>query len=272
MEGYQLNRNERPIGVFDSGVGGLTVVNKLRMLLPHENIVYVGDTKRNPYGSRTPEEILMYTRDILRFMKKQQVKLVAIGCNTVTAVAYDTIIHETSYPLIGMSRGIQTAMEISAKKKIAVFATKLTISNHSHQKIASEIDPEIEIVEQACPALANLIERGILSGKAIMEPLRTYTAPVVASGADTAIFGCTHFPFIQPLFEALCGDGIAFVDPAHEMALQTLEVLKRDDLLNYNPAPGYLRLCFTAEPERGSHLAEHLIPANEFSSETISLV
>lgn len=265
-----MDRNKQPIGVFDSGVGGLTVVNKLRMLLPHENIIYVGDTKRNPYGSRTPSEIISYTRDILHYMTAQGVKLVAIGCNTVTAVAYDTVRSEVTYPLIGMSRGIATAREITTTKKIAVFATELTIANHSHKKIAAAIDPEIEIVEQACPALANLIERGVLSGNEILEPLKAYTAPVIASGADTAIFGCTHFPFIQPLFEELCGDSIAFVDPAHEMALQTLDVLKKDNLLNDDTENGYLKLCFTAEPERGGRLAEHLIPSNEFSVEKIS--
>ena len=241
------------------------------MLLPHENIIYVGDTKRNPYGTRTPEEILTYTRDILRFMTAQGVKLVAIGCNTVTAVAYDTVVQEVPYPLIGMSRGLRTAREISATKKIAVFATPLTIANHSHRKVAAAMDPDIEIVEQSCPALANLIERGVLDGPEIREPLKRYTEPVLHSGADTAIFGCTHFPFVQPLFEELCGDSIAFVDPAHEMALETLDVLKKDGLLNRQPEPGTLRLCFTAESGRGSRLAQHLIPANEFTAEEISL-
>lgn len=266
-----MEKTKQPIGVFDSGVGGLTVVNKLRMLLPHENIVYVGDTKRNPYGSRSAAEILRFSREILQFMTAQHVKLVAIGCNTATAVAYDTIRHEVPYPVIGMSRGIQTAMDISSSKKIAVFATDLTIANHSHRQIAAAMDPDITIVEQACPALAGLIERGVLSGEEIMKPLRQYTAPVVQSGADTAIFGCTHFPFIQPLFEELCGDGIVFVDPAHEMALQTLEVLKKDNLLNKSAEPGYLRLCFTAAPERGKALASHLIPPNEFTVEEIAL-
>ena len=207
-----MEGNSRPIGVFDSGVGGLTVAAKLRMLLPHEDIVYVGDTKRNPYGTRTPEEIIAYTRDILHFMTEQHVKVVAIGCNTATAAAYDTVVKEVDYPLIGMSRGLKTAREISATQKIAVFATPLTIANHSHRKVAEAMDGHIEIVEQACPALANLIERGVLDGPEIRGPLKQYTEPVLRSGADTAIFGCTgHFPFIQPLFEEFCGDSIAFV-------------------------------------------------------------
>ncbi len=265
-----MDRNRQPIGVFDSGVGGLTVVSKLRMLLPHENIIYIGDTKRNPYGSRTPEEILTFTREILHFLTKCNVKLVAVGCNTVTAAAYDTVKNEVPYPLIGMSKGIYTANEISIKKKIAVFATELTIARHWHKKMAAAMDPQIEIVEQACPELANLVERGVLSGEKVLAPLRRYTAPVIASGADTAIFGCTHFPFLRSLFEDLCGDSMAFVDPAHEMVLQTVQVLKKSGLFNEDHLPGYLRLCFTAEARRGAKLAEHLIPVNEFSVEEIS--
>jgi len=123
--------------------------------------------------------------------------LVAIGCGTITATSYDTVKHEVDYPVIGMSRGLYTAMATSNKKKIAVFATPLTIANHSHKKMAAQIDPKIEIVEQACPVLANLVERGILSGEEVMKPLRQYTAPIVASGVDTAILGCTHYPFVQ---------------------------------------------------------------------------
>ncbi|MCH4178726.1 MAG: glutamate racemase [Megasphaera sp.] len=266
-----MDKKRQPIGVFDSGVGGLTVVNKLRKLLPYENIVFLGDSKRNPYGSRSKEELLRFSREILHFLTEQQVKLVAIGCNTVTASVYDIIRNETAFPLIGMSRGIQTAREISLKKKIAVFATDVTIANHVHRNMAAQLDPEIEIIEQACPGIADCVEQGKLQGPEIMSLLRKYTAPVLASGADTAIFGCTHYPFVQPLFEELCGDKIVFVDPAHEMSLQTLEILKKDSLLNHDRLPGYLRLCFTAEAERGARLAEHLIPANEFTVEKIEL-
>ena len=266
-----MDKTTLPIGVFDSGVGGLTVVNKLRMLLPHENIVYLGDTKRNPYGERTKAEIFQFTRDLLGFMTQVNVKLVAIGCGTITATSYDTVKHEVNYPVIGMSRGLHTAMATSNKKKIAVFATPLTIANHSHKKMATQIDPEIEIVEQACPALANLVERGVLFGEEVMKPLRQYTEPIIASGVDTAILGCTHYPFVQPLFEQLCGEHMVFVDPAHEMALETLDVLKKAHLLNESPEQGYLRLCFTAEEERGAALAQHLIPAHEFTVEKVSL-
>lgn len=266
-----MDRNALPIGVFDSGIGGLTVVNKLRMMLPHENIVYLGDTNRNPYGERSVAEIFDFTRDLLRFMTQQPVKLVAIGCNTITATAYETVKHEVPYPLIGMSRGLHTAMATSIKKKIAVFATPLTIENHSHKKMAASLDPHISIVEQACPALAGMVERGILSGEELMGHLKEYTAPVIASGADTAIFGCTHYPFVQPLFEALCGENIVFIDPAHEMAMETLDVLKREHLLNNSTDRGYTRLCFTAEAERGGRLAQHLMPPQEYTIEEVSL-
>ena len=135
-----MDKSKLPIGIFDSGVGGLTVVNKLRMLLPHENIIYVGDTKRNPYGSRTAAEILSYTRDILRFMSAQSVKLVAIGCNTVTATVYPQLMQEVPYPLIGMSKGIKTAQKISAGGTIAVFATELTIAPPRAQYNSNDIN------------------------------------------------------------------------------------------------------------------------------------
>lgn len=265
-----MERNTQPIGVFDSGVGGLTVASKLHMLLPHENIIYVGDTKRNPYGPCTIEQIRHYTTDILRFLTKEHVKLAAIACNTITSVAYEMAVQQCDYPVIGMSRGLHTAMDISNKKKIAVFATKVTIDSHNHKMMAAQMDPDVTIVEQACPALASLIERGVLGGEEIMEPLREYVEPVIASGADTAIFGCTHYPFIQPLFEELSND-IVFVDPAHEMALEILEALKKEDRLSSRAEPGSLRLCFTAEAERGGHLARHLLPDNEFTVEEISL-
>lgn len=267
-----MDKSKLPIGIFDSGVGGLTVVNKLRMLLPHENIIYVGDTKRNPYGSRTAAEILSYTRDILRFMSAQSVKLVAIGCNTVTATVYPQLMQEVPYPLIGMSKGIKTAQKISAGGTIAVFATELTIANHSHKKAAAAWDPGLKIIEQPCPELAGLIERGYLQGTKIMAPLQKYLAPVLQTQADTAIFGCTHFPFIQPLFEMLSQDRLAFVDPAHEMALEVLEVLKKADLLNRNSHSGTLQLCFTDATERGGMLAAQLIPKHEFSVQKIRLI
>jgi len=266
-----MELNKLPIGVFDSGVGGLTVAGKLRTLLPNENIVYVGDTRRNPYGSCTPQEIIGYTEEILHFLERQPVKMAAIACNTITSAAFHVVSGAYPFPIIGMSRGLRTAMDTSAKKKIAVFATNITIQSHSHKLLARSMDPDVAIIEQACPALANLIERGILSGDVITEPLRQYVAPVVASGADTAILGCTHYPFIRSLFEQMCGDDIVIIDPAHEMALETLDVLKRQQLLNTDQRPGQLRLCFTAEAERGGQMARHLLPEHEYTTEEISL-
>ena len=266
-----MDKNSLPIGVFDSGVGGLTVASKLRMLLPDEKIIYVGDTKRNPYGICTYDQITQYTLDILRFLDRQPVKMAAIACNTITAASLDAVLGHVDYPLIGMSRGLHTAIDISPKKKIAVFATKVTIESHSHKQMAARMNPDITVVEQACPALANLIERGVLYGEEIMAPLREYVRPVVESGADTAILGCTHYPFIQPLFEKLCGDDIVIIDPAHEMALETLEVLKKNHLLKTDHLPGQMHICFTAQAKRGGKLAQRLLPSHEFTVEEISL-
>ena len=265
-----MDRKAQPIGVFDSGVGGLTVASKLHTLLPNEDIVYLGDTKRNPYGPRTREEIRQFLIEILAFLDKQKVKVAAIACNTMTALGPDIAAAYEAYPVIGMSRGLRTAKAITMKKKVAVLATVATINSHSHKNAAAQVMPDITIVEQSCPALANLIERGILEGKEIMGPIQEYMAPVTASGADTAIFGCTHYPFVKTLFEQV-NQHIAFVDPAHEMALDVLGRLKKEQALNPSKEKGTVRLCFTAEAERGASLARHLLPENEFTVEEVSL-
>ena len=159
-----MEGNSRPIGVFDSGVGGLTVAAKLRMLLPHEDIVYVGDTKRNPYGTRTPEEIIAYTRDILHFMTEQHVKVVAIGCNTATAAAYDTVVKEVDYPLIGMSRGSRRPEKSVRPKKLPSSPRPYDCQSQPPQGRRA-MDGHIEIVEQACPALAKPYRTGASSNR-----------------------------------------------------------------------------------------------------------
>lgn len=265
-----MNTNTQPIGVFDSGVGGLTVLSKLHSLLPNENFVYVGDTKRNPYGPRTIEEIQQFTAEILSYLESQHVKLAAIACNTMTAVAPSVYMDYGPYPVIGMSKGLHTAMDSSSNKKIAVFATLATIHSHCHKIYAAAMDPEITVIEQACPKLAALIEHGVLSGNEIMEALQGYVKPAIEAGADTAIFGCTHYPFIVNLFEQACSH-MVFVDPAHETSLDVLEQLKKDDALNTSEEPGTVRLCFTAEPERGERLAEYLLADHDFTVEEISL-
>ena len=265
-----MDRNKQAIGVFDSGVGGLTVASKLHTLLPHENIIYVGDTKRNPYGPRSKAEIMKFASEILTFLDHQDIKLAASGCNTMTALAADVLDSHEAYPVIGMSRGLHTASDTSTNKKIAVFATQATIDSHSHKKMAEKIAPDITIIEKACPALAGLVEQGVLQGEEILAPLHEYVQPVIEAGADTAIFGCTHYPFVQNLFEELCPH-IVFVDPAHEMALDVLDALKENGTLNMADEPGHLRLCFTAEAERGRKLAKHILPENEFTVEEISL-
>ena len=184
-----MERNRQPIGVFDSGVGGLTVVNKLRMLLPHENIIYVGDTKRNPYGSRTPEEIFSYTRDILRFMseKRGQARRYRLqyrnGRGLRDGAERSAVSPHRHEPRHSYGPGNQRQ-----EKNRRLRDGFDDCQSQPLKKMAAAIDPDIEIVEQACPALANLVERGVLSGEEIMEPLRRYTAPVIASGADTANF------------------------------------------------------------------------------------
>lgn len=165
-----------------------------------------------------------------------------------------------------MSRGLHIQLRtLVLIRKLPYLPCQATIDSHSHKKMAEKIAPDITIIEKACPALAGLVEQGVLQGEEILAPLHEYVQPVIEAGADTAIFGCTHYPFVQNLFEKELCPHIVFVDPAHEMALDVLDALKENGTLNMADEPGHLRLCFTAEAERGRKLAKHILPENEFT-------
>lgn len=266
-----MSKRSLPIGVFDSGVGGITVASKLKELFPHEDFIYVGDTKRNPYGPRPVEEILKFSLEIAKYLERKSIKLGVIACNTITVISLEAIRKAVNYPVIGVSRGIKTAAALNKNKKVAVMATQATINSHSHRQAAAAEYPELTIVEQACPALAHLIEMGKLSGEEILEPIREYLVPVMEAGVDTAVLGCTHFPFVQTLMEEVSHHKIAFVDPAMETALKVQALLEKEQLLNPQQKIGSMELCFTAGAERGGKLAGILIPAGSYSVKEIFL-
>ena len=266
-----MDKQTLPIGIFDSGVGGLTVMSKLKVLLPHENFIYVGDTKRNPYGSRTTEEIIKFSLEIIRYLEQQPVKMAVIASNVISDAALTAINEIVRFPVIPMSSGLRTAIDISPKKKIAVLANEVTINSHSHKLLAAEIDPKIEIIEQSCPLLTNLIETDVLNSDLLLQIVREYLEPVWESGADTVVFGNTHFPFIKKLMEAESREDIVFVDPAYEMAKETMHVLSKRNLANLQRTPGVVQLRFTASASRGGAFANRIIPASEYMVKEIQL-
>lgn len=194
-----------PIGVFDSGIGGLTVVKELIRLLPGENIIYFGDTARTPYGCRPPTEILAFMNEILHFFTEQEVKMAVVACNTMTALGMDIAKKHYPFMLVGVNTGIHAAMAVSRNKKIGVIATQATVDSGKHRQAAEAIDPEATVYLQPCPKFVPLIEQEQFEGALIEEAALEYLLPLKKAQVDTLVLGCTHYPFIQQLISRIMG-------------------------------------------------------------------
>lgn len=265
------DKSSRPIGIFDSGVGGLTVMTVLKNKFPNEDFLYVGDTLNNPYGNRSDEEITELSLKIADYLTANDVKLAVVACNTITVVAFDEICKHTNYPVLGICKGVHTAIDISPKKKIGIMATMATINSHKHKQVAEAMNPKVQIFEQPCSDFAHLIETGHINDHIIDEKVTEYLDPLIDAGVDTIILGCTHFPFLKKLMERKTGNDIVYVDPAYETAAELQRVLTDQKLFNPQRTKGKLDLRFTANSEQASRLASLLLPPKEFSISSIKL-
>ncbi|SDE56421.1 glutamate racemase [Sporomusa acidovorans] len=238
-----------PIGIFDSGLGGLTVVREVLSLLPGEDIIYFGDTARTPYGSRPPAEILGFMQEILTFFSAQKVKMAIVACNTMTALGLEQAKTKFPFLLIGVNNGAEAALHVSRNKRIGVIATEATINSGKHAKALKDKDSLVTVYPQACPQFVPLIEQEKLSGPEIEHAAREHLAPLAEGGIDTLILGCTHYPFISPLISDIMGSGVTLVDPARETAAQARTELARHNKLATR-SQGTVQLCFSADLKR----------------------
>ena len=212
-----------PIAVFDSGVGGLTVVREIMRNLPDERIVYFGDTARVPYGSKSKNTVIRYSRQIVHFLETQQVKAIVIACNTASALALDTIEKEIDLPIIGVVKpGAQMAVETTQNKRVGVIATESTIQSGLYQQLITEADPAITVYGKPCPLFVPLVENGrVHRGDIVIETVtREYLAPLKDAGVDTLILGCTHYPFLTGAIRRIVGRGPEILDGSHGVAMQ----------------------------------------------------
>lgn len=246
--------DKAPIGVFDSGIGGLTVVKELVNLMPNEHFIYFGDTARTPYGSRSPAEILEFMHQILRFFSSEQVKLAVVACNTMTSLGLDEARQEYPFHLVGVNTGIRSALSVSRTKNIGVIATQATVASGKHGKACSAIDPAATVFPQACPKLVPLIEQGMLSGEEMEKALVEYLTPLKEANVDSLILGCTHYPLVTPVVSSILGPEVAIIDPAKDTAEDTRNLLVQHGLLAQE-GPGSVRFCFSADLDRARRLA-----------------
>lgn len=229
---YELQKGA-PIGVFDSGVGGLTVVREIMRQLPNERIVYFGDTARVPYGSKSKDTVTRFSRQIVRFLEMQEVKTIVVACNTASAYALDEIEQEIALPMIGVVRpAVKVAAETTKNGKIGVIATQATVSSQVYSTYIKEIMPDMEVIGKACPLFVPLVEEGLLEDPVTDEIARRYLLELVDTGIDTLILGCTHYPLIRSTIGRVVGDGVTLVNPAYETARELKEMLGRMELLN----------------------------------------
>lgn len=246
--------DNRPIGVFDSGIGGLTVVKELRALMPAEDLIYFGDTARTPYGSRPPAEILQFMQEILCFFAAQDVKMAVVACNTMTALGLEMSRKHFPFPLVGVNTGIRLSLMLTKNKRIGVIATQATIASGKHGKVAKEVDPSAAIYPVACPKLVPLVESGRMEGFEAEAAAREYLQPLAEAKIDTLILGCTHYPLLNNTIRKILGPNVTLVNPARETAIDALHLLKKHQRLADN-RQGTTRLCFSADLERVTKLS-----------------
>jgi glutamate racemase len=231
---------EAPIGVFDSGVGGLTVAREIMRNLPNERIVYFGDTARVPYGSKSKETIIRFSQQIIRFMRTQEVKAIVIACNTASALALDTVEQELDIPIIGVVKpGARVAATTTRNGRIGVIGTESTINSHMYRRLIQEYDPNITVYGKACPLFVPLVEEGWLKDPVTKEVARRYLEELLAQDIDTLILGCTHYPLLRSLVAEIVGDRVTLVNPAYETAKDLERLLAQQGIANPGEkAPG----------------------------------
>lgn len=227
------NKNAAPVGVFDSGVGGLTVAREIMRQLPNENLVYFGDTARVPYGSKSRDNIIRYSRQIIHFLKTKGVKAIVIACNTASALALDVVREESDIPIIGVVEpGARAALQITQTKKIGVIGTEATVQSAMYGKIIKGLDPTVSVIGKACPLFVPLVEEGFAKHKVTEEIIDYYLASMKESDIDSLILGCTHYPLLRSRIRAYLGDKIQLVNPAYEAAMDLKYILKESGMEN----------------------------------------
>lgn len=241
------------IGVFDSGVGGLTVLRELYRLLPNESILYFGDTARLPYGNRSQAEILQFVREILTWMSQQGAKMVIMACNTSSALALETVRSEFNLPILGIILpGARAAVQQG--RRIGVIATPATAASNAYRRAIHEIDPTVQVWQVGCPAFVPLIEQNRIHTRDTYEIAREYLAPLLEQQIDTLVYGCTHYPHLAPVLKAILPRTVQTVDPAAHLVAAIARELDMLGLRNTS-APQPTRFCVSGDPHQFAELS-----------------
>ncbi|MGI5912837.1 MAG: glutamate racemase [Syntrophomonadaceae bacterium] len=231
--------DSRPIGIFDSGVGGLTVVRSLIEKLPLENFIYFGDTAHVPYGNKSEQELMYYAREIISFLLKQEVKAIIVACGTHSSITLPRLMYNYSIPIIGVvDAAAICAAGTTSNGKIGVAATQATVKSQAYTNVLLKLNPDYKVYEVACPDFVPLVESGKLEGGETLQAVADYLGYLLDFGIDTLVLGCTHYPFLLGIIEKYVGEEVNVIDPSCKTVEQVKDILLYKGLLNsYNPTP-----------------------------------
>lgn len=239
----------KAIGIFDSGVGGLTVLKEILKALPQEDTIYLGDTARVPYGTKSPETVTRYSREIASFLVKHDIKLLVVACNTASAVSLEALKKEFSIPIVGVIEpGAKRAAAVTKTGKIGVIGTAGTIKSSAYAKAIKRIRPDVEVMTRACPLFVPLAEEGWVDNEVARLTARLYLQDLRDQGVDTLVLGCTHYPLLKGIIGEVMGTGVTLVDSAEETTNTVAEILRREKLMRPNSERGNQHYYVTDVP------------------------
>jgi glutamate racemase len=251
--------SQSPIGVFDSGLGGLSVVREIRLRLPHEELVYIADSAYCPYGGRTLEEIRERSVAVTEALLEHNAKLIVIACNTASGAAIDHLRHSFTVPIVGLEPALKPAALSSKSGRIAVLATPATLRTERFHRLIDKHGAEVEVLRIPCPGFVELVESGEIAGEKAMAKIGEVLEPLRDTGVDRVVLGCTHYPFLRESIAAVVGDGVEILDSGAAVARQVERVLKEKHLLSDSREAGQLTLYTTGDPDTVESVAQRLL-------------
>ena len=256
----KTEQEKLPIGIFDSGVGGLTVFREIISLLPGEDIIYLGDTARVPYGTRSPQTVIKYSQEITGFLLRQGIKLLVVACNTSSAVSLPSLQQQNEIPVIGVIEpGARWAAEVTQNKRVGVIGTEGTVKSRAYEQAIHGIDQEITVIARACPLFVPLAEEGWIDNQVTRLTAQHYLRPLCEDGIDTLVLGCTHYPLLEGIIREITGDGVFLINSAKETAKEVKRILQEKGINTPEDRVGSYTFYVTDNAERFIQVGERFL-------------
>ena len=267
-----ISNSTAPVGVFDSGVGGLTVAREIMRQLPCENIVYFGDTARVPYGSKSKNNIIRFSEQIIRFLKTKGVKAIVIACNTASALALEAVQEETDIPILGViAPGARAAVQATENGIIGVAGTEATIQSEMYTRVIRKMDPGAVVIGKPCPLFVPLVEEGFAKHRITEEVIDIYLADMKKTDIDTMILGCTHYPLLRSRIKAYFGEKVHIVNPAYETAMDVKKILRESGKGNTSGKAASYEFYVSDAAEKFTHFANTILSYDVAATKLVNI-